>query len=292
MNKVYRAHEERITLIKDLLAKKERLHSLLDKRSDILSGVQQDKKDVDKFQVFDDFSSIVQQAHVTEVGVKSVNTTNSHNTTNGIHGAKDTSFNEEHQVIEYEDYDGLGLIGAPAEPSDEPTDDIQDKALSLDNKNDTQLAQQENSPKKPSVPMTKKQVSPILNMDSIIQSLNQLENYSLSSPHYLFTLPILTTHLQSQLKPYYSPAHTQREEYQAEIASFVALRTLAGYASVQELASGMRISSVRERLNYVHGIMRRHLEELKCMKERLEKELEGFVEDIVPFHKYHLSPKK
>ncbi|KAL3806056.1 hypothetical protein ACHAXA_005779, partial [Cyclostephanos tholiformis] len=68
--------------------------------------------------------------------------------------------------------------------------------------------------------------------DSIRRELVAMNNYGILS-----TIPDLTHELMSHLKPYYSTAHREREEYEAEVSSMVVLKTLEDYATPVELAA-------------------------------------------------------
>ncbi|KAL3807853.1 hypothetical protein ACHAXA_009881, partial [Cyclostephanos tholiformis] len=92
--------------------------------------------------------------------------------------------------------------------------------------------------------------------------LEAMENFGLGSYGILSTIPDLTRELVSQLEPYYSPVHREREEYEAEVASMVVLKTLEEYATPDELASGLLAPSATRRLELGFEVMMRHKEKL------------------------------
>jgi hypothetical protein len=95
-----------------------------------------------------------------------------------------------------------------------------------------------------------------------------IEDYGFGTYGIFSTIPDLTREMLSHLEPYYSPAHREREEYEAEVASFVTLRVLEKHASPLELAAAMMAPSATERLYMAYGIMSRHRDELlKCVKK-------------------------
>jgi len=100
-----------------------------------------------------------------------------------------------------------------------------------------------------------------------LSPLAQKENYGFGSFGILSTIPDLTKELMCYLESYYSPSHRQREEYEAEIASFVAFKCLEEYVDPSDVAAAMLTSSATERLNMAYEVMMRHREELnECVK--------------------------
>ena len=77
----------------------------------------------------------------------------------------------------------------------------------------------------------------------------------------------------SLLEPFYSPHHREREEFEAEVASFVALRTLENYASPTELATALLKLTANERLDLSYEIMSRHKDELIALTRTMSKDL-------------------
>ena len=90
---------------------------------------------------------------------------------------------------------------------------------------------------------------------------------------FLSTFPDLTNEVMSLLEPFYSPHHREREEFVAEVASFVALRTLEDYASPTELATALLTVSAKERLDMSYEIMLRHKDELSALTRTMSKDL-------------------
>ena len=77
----------------------------------------------------------------------------------------------------------------------------------------------------------------------------------------------------SQLEPYYSPAHREREEYEAEVASMAVLRTLEEYATPAEVAAGLLAPSATLRLELALEVMMRHKEKLHELVRIISEEL-------------------
>ena len=75
------------------------------------------------------------------------------------------------------------------------------------------------------------------------------------------------------LEPYYSPSHREREEYEAEIASFVAWRCLEEYVDPSDIAAALMTPSATERLNMAYEIMMRHREELNELVKTISDDL-------------------
>lgn len=77
----------------------------------------------------------------------------------------------------------------------------------------------------------------------------------------------------ASLQPYYSSAHREREEYEAEVASFVALRVLEHHASPSELSAALMAPSATERLYMAYGLMSRHRDELLVLVKKMNEDL-------------------
>mmetsp|Transcript_3827 Transcript_3827/g.8597 ORF Transcript_3827/g.8597 Transcript_3827/m.8597 type:complete len:734 (+) Transcript_3827:187-2388(+) len=90
---------------------------------------------------------------------------------------------------------------------------------------------------------------------------------------FLSTFPDLTSEVMSLLEPFYSPHHREREEFVAEVSSFVALRTLEDYASPTELATALLTLTAKERLDMSYEIMLRHKDELSALTRTMSKDL-------------------
>mmetsp|Transcript_22389 Transcript_22389/g.41117 ORF Transcript_22389/g.41117 Transcript_22389/m.41117 type:complete len:867 (+) Transcript_22389:243-2843(+) len=137
----------------------------------------------------------------------------------------------ENCLVEFEDCDGLGLIGWVL---DDATNEL----------------------------------------DTPRSHLETLENYGLGTYGIFSTIPDLTKQLLVHLEPYYSPTHRDREEYEAEVASFVVLKSLEKYASPVEVAEALVVpSTATQRLELGYEIMMRHRNELIELAERISQEL-------------------
>jgi hypothetical protein len=100
-----------------------------------------------------------------------------------------------------------------------------------------------------------------------------IQDYGFGTYGIFSTIPDLTKELMTHLDPYYSPAHREREEYEAEMASFVALRALEQCANPSELAAAMVAPSATERLYMAYGIMSRHRDELLVLVKKMNDDL-------------------
>jgi len=152
--------------------------------------------------------------------------------------------------VEFEDCDGLGLISGMI---DEPMVDVEEE------------------PKTVPQPLP---ISEEIETAPIRSRLETLENYGLGSYGILSTIPDLTEQLMTKLEPYYSPEHREREEYEAEVASFVVLKSLEAYASTEEVAKALVVpSSATQRLELAYEMMMQHRDELIELVEMISREL-------------------
>lgn len=145
---------------------------------------------------------------------------------------------------EFEDCDGIGRIGVML--ADGPPDHLQEES---------------------SQPVSWTSEEPRSHLEA-------LENYGLGSSGVVSTIPDLTKEVMSLLEPYYSPAYRDREEYEAEIASFVVFKSLENIVTPQEVAEALVMpSSATRRLEMGYDIMMRHRNELAEFVRRISKEL-------------------
>jgi hypothetical protein len=100
-----------------------------------------------------------------------------------------------------------------------------------------------------------------------------LGDYGFGTFGLFSTIPDLTIELMDRLEAYYSPDYREREEYEAEVASFVVLQVLEKYATPSELAVAMLAPSATERLDIAHDILSRHREELMVLVEKMSSDL-------------------
>jgi|ERR1712192_26809 len=154
-----------------------------------------------------------------------------------FHGKK--RLQEQNCDIEFEDCDGLGLVGLVDGDATSNFEDV-------------------------SVPAFE---------EHIRSDLETLDNYGFGYYGILSTMPDLTSQLMSTLEPYYSPQHRSREEYGAEVASMVLFNTLKEYATPQEMAASLLIPSATERLELGYDIMIRHRNELNDLVKLVSEEL-------------------
>jgi len=162
-------------------------------------------------------------------------------------GAASAEGSDDNCWVEFEDCDGLGslLVGV------------------LDDQAANELGQQQQDG-----------VVPASESDAPRSRLETLENYGLGSYGILSTIPDLTKQLLVHLEPYYSPTHREREEYEAEIASFVAFKSLEAYVAPNEVAEALVVpNSATQRLERAYEIMMRHRDELMELVEKISQEL-------------------
>ena len=109
------------------------------------------------------------------------------------------------------------------------------------------------------------------------KAINFLEgldnNLGLAYFGYFSAIPDLTEQALKLFVPYYSAEHRSREEHDFEIASFVALRTVEGYASPTEVGWALQSTSTIERLQATYDIMADHRIQLEKMAEHLSHQL-------------------
>ena len=106
-----------------------------------------------------------------------------------------------------------------------------------------------------------------------LSPLSKMKNYGFGSYGILSTIPDLTRQLMDYLEPYYSPSHREREEYEAEIASFIAFKCLEEYVDPSDVAAAMLSPSATERLNMAYDLMMRHREELTELVKMISDDL-------------------
>ena len=106
-----------------------------------------------------------------------------------------------------------------------------------------------------------------------VNFLEGLDHFGLSYFGYFSAIPKLTEEALKLFVPYYSKNHRSREEHEFEIASFVALRTVEGYASAAEIGWALQSTSTIERLQATYDIMATHRIQLEKMAEYLSQQL-------------------
>ena len=106
-----------------------------------------------------------------------------------------------------------------------------------------------------------------------VNFLEDIDNFGLSYFGYFSAIPKLTEQALNLFVPYYSEEHRSREEHEFEIASFVALRTIEGYASPTEIGWALQSTSTIERLQATYDIMANHRIQLEKMAEYFSQQL-------------------
>ena len=101
------------------------------------------------------------------------------------------------------------------------------------------------------------------------------KNYEYGMSYYgsFSSIADLTSVTVKLLDPYYSPNHRQREEYEAEVSSFVAFRALEGYIEKEDVVYALQCTSSVERMMRAYEIMVDHKIQLKKIADRLSNEL-------------------
>jgi hypothetical protein len=108
--------------------------------------------------------------------------------------------------------------------------------------------------------------------DSARNELEEMENYGITTNKGMMsTIPELTNELLSQLQPYYSQEHREREEYEVEVASMAILKTLE--VTPTELATLLLTQSATRRLELEFDIIMRHKEKLHQLVQIINDEL-------------------
>ena len=169
--------------------------------------------------------------------------------------------------VEYNDFDDLGWVGSPQ--SDAIASGGEMKAKDEMSMGDF-LSSYHNSHTS-SDPLT--ELAQAEEREKAVNFLEGRENLGLSYFGYFSSVPKLTEQALKLFVPYYSEEHRSREEHEFEIASFVALRTVEGYASPTEIGWALQSTSTIERLQATYDIMATHRIQLEKMAEHLSQEL-------------------
>ena len=106
-----------------------------------------------------------------------------------------------------------------------------------------------------------------------VDLLERLDNLGLSYYGYFSSIPALTAQAAKLFVPYYSKEHRSREEHGLEIASFVALRTVEGYASPTDISWALQCRSTADRLRRIYDIMTDHRIQLEKMAQQMSEKL-------------------
>jgi hypothetical protein len=112
------------------------------------------------------------------------------------------------------------------------------------------------------------------NQPSRLEKLEALENYGMNYFGAMSSIDDLTRVASEQLEPYYSERFREREEYDLEVSSFVAFRSLNGYADIKDISWSLQCTSSIERLTRAYEILVDHTWLLRELAEKLVKELE------------------
>ena len=112
------------------------------------------------------------------------------------------------------------------------------------------------------------------NQPSRLEKLEALENYGMNYFGAMSSIDDLTRVASEQLEPYYSERFREREEYDLEVSSFVAFRSLNGYADIKDISWSLQCTSSIERLNRAYEILVDHTWLLRELAEKMVKELE------------------
>lgn len=108
---------------------------------------------------------------------------------------------------------------------------------------------------------------------SKLEKLNASENYGMSYFGSLSSISELTSVTMALLEPYYSQKYRSREEHEAEVSSFIVIRALDGYIDMKDVVFALTCQSSVERLTRACELMIDHKIILKCIAEKMNKEL-------------------
>lgn len=169
--------------------------------------------------------------------------------------------------VEYNDFDDLGWVGLPR--SDATASGSEMKAKDEISMGDF-LSSFQNS-RTSSDPLA--ELAQAEERQKAVNFLEGRENLGLSYFGYFSSIQKLTEQALKLFVPYYSEDHRSREEHEFEIASFVALRTVEGYASPTEVGWALQSTSTIERLQATYDIMATHRVQLEKMAELLSQQL-------------------
>jgi len=111
------------------------------------------------------------------------------------------------------------------------------------------------------------------NQPSESEKVATLENYGLNYYGAFSNIPELTRVAVVSIEPYYSEKFRERDEYEFEVASFVAWRTLEGFARKNDLAWSLQSISSVERLERAYEVMFSHRMQLEKLAEEISDEL-------------------
>lgn len=181
-------------------------------------------------------------------------------------------------VYEYDDYDGLGLIGSSFSSSVAQGGDDSDDAMTVEELliefqgKASKKADRENISETEVAPLSQGEARDVPTSSPLARIVG-MENYGLNYYSYLSSIPDLTTVAIQALKPYYSREHREREEHELEVFSFVAFRALEGYADPIDMAWALHCQSTLERLQRAYDIMLVHRRELEGLAEEISQEL-------------------
>jgi len=111
------------------------------------------------------------------------------------------------------------------------------------------------------------------NQPSESEKVAALENYGLNYYGAFSNIPELTRVAIVAMEPYYSKQFRERDEYEFEVTSFVAWRTLEGFARNNDLAWSLQSISSVERLQRAYDVMFSHRMQLEKLAEEISAEL-------------------
>lgn len=171
-------------------------------------------------------------------------------------------------ILEYDDYDRLGLIGrggmvanvdsTPGQNID-ACDDEDDECMAID---EFLLAFQ-----------TDNFINSANDSTNTNNCLNEMDNYGVNYHNAFSTISDLTKVAMKTFEPYYSEVCHQQEEHELEISSFVAFRALEGFADPSNIAWALRCTSSIERLHRAYEIMFEHCIQLEKLGQEISQKL-------------------
>lgn len=114
---------------------------------------------------------------------------------------------------------------------------------------------------------------------SQLDMLESRENWGLAYYAAFSTIAELTKVTVASLEPYYSQSFRDREEFEAEISSFIAFRVLEGYVTKKDITWCLICTSSLERLERALDILIDHKVHLQKLVNRISDELKACGEE-------------
>uniref|UniRef100_A0A7S4J5L3 Uncharacterized protein n=1 Tax=Odontella aurita TaxID=265563 RepID=A0A7S4J5L3_9STRA len=176
------------------------------------------------------------------------------------------------EEYEYDDYDGIGLTGSGFSTSVAQWEDDADDIMSVEELLIKFHKQNSNEEEERSEAAASPEIEG-RDLPSSLSRVAEMENYGLNYYSYFSSIPDLTSVALNTLEPYYSKEYREKEEHELQVFSFIAFRSLEGYADPMDLAWSLHCQSTIERLHRAYDIMLLHRRELEDIAEKISQEL-------------------